>query len=421
MRRRHPVLIVLSVLIAAGLLCAGSFAQTAASGSPSHALRRTPAPTRTPQPTPSPTATPTPPATCWSTVPAPTLPGYAATLNDVAGSGASDVWAVGEYIDAGIGHTLILHWDGSTWQRVASPDLVTNGTVNSTTNELNGVAVIGPGDAWAVGYGVSSNVPYGTITEHWNGSSWQIVPSPNNSTPGFYNALNAVSAVSSSDVWAVGGVPTGFGAIAGRSLLMHWNGASWQLLPEPPETLSWSQTTRFGVTARSSNDVWAVGKFDAWHWDGSAWHDVPGSGQNLSDIDANGTALWSVGTVPGGYVEGSYSPPLPDAQYQNGTTWSSTSPVVNDHTNGAGFNAVKVISSGNVWAVGRTGRFALTEQWNGTAWTVVGAAQGNPSPSTSGNVLLGVTAFSQTAIWSVGYYYDSAGVQRVLIERYTCH
>jgi hypothetical protein len=332
-----------------------------------------------------------------------------------------DVWAVGEYIDAGIGHTLILHWDGSSWQRVASPDLVTNGTVDSTTNELNGVAVIGPGDAWAVGYGVSSNVPYQTITEHWNGSSWQLVPSPNNATPGFYNALNDVSAISSNDVWAVGGVPTGLGAIAGRSLLMHWDGAAWQLLPEPPETLSWSQTTRFAVTTRASNDVWAVGKFDAWHWDGSAWHDVPGSGQNLSDIDTNGTALWSVGTVPGGYVEGFYSPPLPNAQYLNGTTWSSTSPVVPDYTNGAGFNALKVIAPNNVWAVGRTGRFALTEQWNGTAWAVVAAAQGNPNPSTGGNVLLGIAAFTSTAIWSVGYYYDSASVQRVLIERYTCH
>jgi hypothetical protein len=355
-------------------------------------------------------------------VPAPTLPGYAAVLNAVAGSGANDVWAVGEYIDAGIGHTLILHWDGNAWQRVASPDLVTNGTVNTTTNELNGVAVIGPGDVWAVGYGVSSNVPYQTITEHWNGSGWQIVPSPNNATPGFYNALNDVSAISSNDVWAVGGVPVSLaGAVAGRSLLMHWDGASWQLVPEPLETLSWSQTTRFAVTARSSNDVWAVGKFDAWHWDGSAWHDVPGSGQNLADIDTNGTTLWSVGTVPGGYVEGFYSPPMPDAQYLNGTTWSTTSPVVSDYTNGAGFNAVKVIASNNVWAVGRTGHFALTEQWNGTAWAVVQAAQGNPNPSTNGNVLLGITAFSPTAIWSVGYYYDSASVQRVLIERYTCH
>ena len=229
--------------------------------------------------------------------------------------------------------------------------------------------MIGPSDAWAVGYGVSSNVPYETITEHWNGSSWQIVPSPNNATPGFYNALNDVSAISSNDVWAVGGVPTGFGAIAGRSLLMHWDGASWQLLPEPPETLSWS--TDHALRRHCPRLKRRLGRRQvrclALGWLRLARR--AGSGQNLADIDTNGTALWSVGTVPGGYVEGYYSPPVPIAEYLNGTTWSSTSPVVNDHTNGAGFNAVKVIASNNVWAVGRTGAFALTEQWNGTAWT----------------------------------------------------
>lgn len=424
MRGRGAVIVVLFTLVATGMLSAGTRAQAAGSGPGGSSSHGTPAlartrPKPTPTPTPAPTATPVPPASCWSTVPAPALPGYGAILRDVGGGGANDLWAVGEYVDAGIGHTLILHWDGSSWQRVASPDLITNGTVNSTTNELTGVAVIGPGDAWAVGYGVSSNVPYQTITEHWNGSSWQIVPSPNNATPGSYNVLNDVSAISSNDIWAVGG-----SAVAGRSLLMHWDGASWQLVPEPPETLLWSQTARFGVTARSSHDVWAVGTFDAWRWDGSVWRDVPGSGQNLADIDANGAALWSAGTVPGSYISGGYYPPTPNARYLNGTAWSNANPVVSDNTNGAGFNAVKVIAQNDVWAVGQSGRLALTEHWNGTAWTVVQAAQGNPNPSADradGNVLLGITALSSTAIWAVGYYFDPAGAQRVLIERYTCH
>ena len=113
MRRRHPVLIVLSVLATAGLLSAGTLAQTTASGLPHRFAPYTSSHSHPVPPTPSPAATPVPPPSCWATVTAPTLPGYAAVLNDVAGSGASDVWAVGEYIDAGIGHTLILHWDGS--------------------------------------------------------------------------------------------------------------------------------------------------------------------------------------------------------------------------------------------------------------------------------------------------------------------
>ena len=38
--------------------------------------------------------------------------------------------------------------------------------------------------------------------EHWNGTSWAIVPSPNMGTGN--NHLNGVAAVSASDVWAVG-------------------------------------------------------------------------------------------------------------------------------------------------------------------------------------------------------------------------
>ncbi len=413
MRHKSILLIVVYVLVAVTLLSAGPLAQ-AAPDSAVQAARRTPTPTPQP-PTPTPTATPLPAATCWSVVPAPTLPGYGAFLRDIGGSSATDIWAVGEYLNAGIGHTLILHWNGSAWQQVASPDLVTNGTVDATTNELNAVTVLGPDDAWAVGYGVSTNVPYQTLTEHWNGTAWQIVPSPNVTTPGFYNALDDVTAIASNDIWAVGGVPRDVGAHGNYVLLMHWNGASWQLFPQPSVTATWSDTTRFGVTARASNDVWAVGAFDAWRWDGSAWQDVPGSGQNLLDTDTNGTALWSVGTVPPGYVEGYITPPSPVAVFLNGTAWTTTYPV--DPPSGAGFNAVKVIASNDVWAVGQAGQLALTEQWNGSAWSVVQAAQANPN---NYNALLGITAFGQGDMWAVGYYYDSGGNQRALIERYTC-
>jgi hypothetical protein len=328
---------------------------------------------------------------------------------------------VGEYFDAGIGHTLILHWDGSSWQLVASPDLVTNGTINSTTNELNGVAVIAPNDAWAVGYGVSSNVPYQTMTLHWDGTAWNLVASPNVATPGYYNALNDVAAVSSNDVWAVGGVPVDLaGAVTGQySVLMHWDGSTWQLSGAPSETVTWSDTTRLGATARATNDVWAVGRYYAWHWDGSGWQVSANSGQNLRDIHGSSTGLWSVGTYPGMYIEGGYYPPSPVALYLSGTSWVSTSPVVPDPKNGAGFNSVKVIAADDVWAVGQSGLLAITEKWDGTRWSVVPAAQGDPN-STGGNVLLGVTAFSPTALWAVGYYYDTSGSQRALIERYTC-
>ena len=44
---------------------------------------------------------------------------------------------------------------------------------------LNGTAVLGPCDAWAVGATGGSTVANLTLTEHYDGSGWRNVPSPN--------------------------------------------------------------------------------------------------------------------------------------------------------------------------------------------------------------------------------------------------
>ena len=46
-------------------------------------------------------------------------------------------------------------------------------------NNLNGVAVLSPCDAWAVGFDLDSGGMDQTLTEHWNGSTWTVVSSPN--------------------------------------------------------------------------------------------------------------------------------------------------------------------------------------------------------------------------------------------------
>ena len=385
------------------------------------APKKTKTPTRTPTPvstsTPTPlAATPTPVGPiCWSVVPAPAVPGYGARLLSIAGTSDNDIWAVGWYLENNSRHNLTLHWNGSTWERVPVPDVAIG-----RTNALNGVAVIAPNDVWAVGYAV--DLSYQTVTMHWNGSAWQVVPSPNLTRPGSYNALNAVVAISSNDVWAVGGVPIGLGVPDGRALLMHWDGSAWQLFPEPPEVINWYTTTRFGVAARASNDVWAVGKFAAWHWDGSTWSVPSGfSGQDLLAASANGGALWTAGTSGGYPTTHSYIPAFPNAQFFDGTTWQTTSPP-RDAGVDSGFYSIKVLSPSNVWAVGFDDKFVLTQRWNGSQWTKVEAANGNPNPPADqayGNRLYAVNG-TATGLWAVGSFDDAAGVERVLIERYTC-
>ena len=62
------------------------------------------------------------------------------------------------------------------------------------------MAAVSSSDVWAVGSQGSR-----TLTEHWDGTRWSVVTSPNPlpTTKG-NNFLTSVTTVSSGDVWAVG-------------------------------------------------------------------------------------------------------------------------------------------------------------------------------------------------------------------------
>src|SRR5947209_10737247 len=105
----------------------------------------------------------------------------------------------------------------AAWSVVASP------SPGPSVNDLNGVASISSNDVWAVGDFINASGASQTLIEHWNGTQWSIVASPNPSA--FHNVLRGVTAISTNDVWAVGwfnnaqDIP--------RTLIEHWNGSSW--------------------------------------------------------------------------------------------------------------------------------------------------------------------------------------------------
>src|SRR5215216_1960186 len=280
--------------------------------------KRTPTPTRTPAPiyTPTPTsvpyATPTPGPTTpvdgtWKIVSSPNVGTgtYGNRLNAVAVVSANDGWAVGfsphpSGTPLYIRQTLIEHWNGSKWSVVASPN-----PTGKTWVVLNGVAALSANDIWAVGHsGDPSSIPLQTLTMHWNGAGWSIIPSP---SPGTYNGnvLNAVTATSANDVWAVGWYQSGSTGQEGGALTMHWDGTAWTVVPNP------SRRTLYGVTAISSNNVWAVGEQSILHWNGTSWSTVsfpppPGDSyqslQGVSAVSAND--IWAVGYSQFAYFEG---------------------------------------------------------------------------------------------------------------------
>src|SRR5450432_2106573 len=110
----------------------------------------------------------------WQIITSPNSGNQPNTLNGIAAIAENDVWAVGASIESNSfrSRNLIEHWNGTQWSIVRSPN------AGPTVNILTAVAVVSANDVWAAGYS-SSNTTYSTLVEHWNGTKWSVVPSPN--------------------------------------------------------------------------------------------------------------------------------------------------------------------------------------------------------------------------------------------------
>ncbi|HEX9989870.1 MAG TPA: S-layer homology domain-containing protein [Chloroflexia bacterium] len=368
-------------------------------------------------------ATPTPPCgdLAWQVVSSPNHGRGSNTLYSVSAISPSDIWAVGWRYDSVNSNeaTLTLHWNGNRWDLIASPSL------SSSYNELYGVTAISASDVWAVGryHDYIDNVTK-TLILHWDGTKWSHIPGPN---PGSYNYLASVSAVSSTDVWAVGYYDTGQpGDDVRHGMLLHWDGASWSHILAPAAVPDESSLT--SVEAISSNDVWAVGIYgDAeqtltLHWDGSSWTHVPSPNQTggtsvaenfLTGVSASSsTDVWAVGYYS--YYEPSAGPSLDTlALHWDGSTWSII-PTPNADVGYSYLFDVHALSPNAAWAVGYSNdgypehwRHRLIQQWDGTEWSIVH----NPDENSE---LHAVAALSADDVWAVGF----SGT-RSLTEHYT--
>jgi len=203
--------------------------------------------------------------TSWSlSTPASDPNGSQDQLYGAAGASASDVWAVGSHFDFNLGGNdgLIEHWNGSAWQLSA--------TVPAAL-QLTAAAAISGTDAWAAGQATSGQA----LLLHWDGTSWTAVSSPTIASSNVYP--QALSATGTRDVWMVGYQESNAPRSSYRTLIEHWNGTGWSVVPSPnPGTTS---NLVLGVTALSTTDAWAAGYYYTTtgaaelllQWNGSAW------------------------------------------------------------------------------------------------------------------------------------------------------
>jgi hypothetical protein len=308
----------------------------------------------------------------------------------------------------------------------ASWQVMTSANTDANFQTLTSVAVLSKQDVWAIGEsGISApaDIPVYTPTritsliEHWNGQQWSVIPGPQLKAQVL---LKSITAVSSQDIWAVGGAGN---VDAGRvsthtmlsTLVEHWDGRQWSVVasPSPGKTAN----GLISVKALSANNIWAVGysedKANAGvartlveHWNGQRWSVVasPNSGsyailESVSILSSNN--MWSVGAADGHTL----------IEHWNGQRWSivdSPSPgkVQND------LSGVLALSATDVWATGMfsnngdVGTYTsktLIEHWDGRQWSVAAS----PNPGSSTNYLLGLTATNENDIWAVGYYEDN--------------
>ena len=293
--------------------------------------------------------------TGWSLVATPTL-GVASALLAVSASSPTDAWAVGFSVlgrhDDG---TVMEHWNGSAWS------VNTSAVVTGYVAELTGVLDLSPTNAWAVGQGGG-----GTIAEHWNGATWSAVTLPDpDFTPGADESLSASSAT---DIWVVGTTVNPATDVTSAEAL-HYNGSTWTVVPmQQPGT---NTPTIGAVTAVSSTNAWAVGEDIGAtsapggstlieHWNGTSWSIVPsptpGADPGLTAVAARGSSdVYAVGdnlpSINGGTVQGLIL-------RWNGSTWSAdTNPAQGSYS--PLYAAATTAGGSHEWAVGTISNAAL--------------------------------------------------------------
>lgn len=315
----------------------------------------------------------------------------------------------------------------SGWQVVASPN------TGFTANSLAGVIAITATDAWAVGSTgsmtrtfigdtIDQQTVWQPLIEHWDGVQWSIIPGPQLTGQAM---LYGVAASSPGDVWAVGSLgnaSTVEKTTAEETLIEHWDGAQWQVVPSPQAGASASRLA--DVIALAATDVWAVGAATdrptrdtsrtlSVHWDGQQWSVMPslspGMLQSLEGIAAVAPDdIWAVGWVK----VTSQSPLQTLIEHWDGQQWNviqSPSPGLSENY----LSKLVILAANDIWAVGRSSdghfsarpsggfriiRTVLIEHWDGQQWSVVKS----PDLASEDSCLLGVASVSPGDVWAVG-------------------
>jgi len=267
-------------------------------------------------------------------------------------------------------------------------------TANVPVAPLEGVSAISASDVWAVGDDTGN-----MLAENWNGSQWSSVALP--AVPGANFDTNlrltGVSGDSANDVIAVGNELLG---ATNGPLAFKWSNGAWQQLTTPSGAW-WSSMTE--VKTFSPTDAWAIGQTStingytatATQWNGTSWTQTQVTAPfpanlvlSMNSISGDSPSdIWAVGTA----ASSSYRNRVVESVilHYNGTSWTQfTSP------DNSGLTSVAAISPTDAWATAADGDIL---QFSNGAWTVASTAFNTPSVDSPE-----IAAVSATNIWIAG-------------------
>ena len=298
----------------------------------------------------------------------------------VAATSATSAFAAGA-LESQYGFPLIDQWDGAQWRVDKTP---TPGGDCGCAAILTGVAATSPGNAWAVGQYEGASTALLTLILR-KAKAWVKVPSPNpaGSGSGAVNVLLGVAALSGADAWAVGVANSGPSGQR-NTVIEHWGGTGWTVVRSPDPSRAGCVNDELLGVAASPAATWAVGDYCgaalALRLEGGRWRQVPapspppGVSERLASVAVTSTAsAWAVGRI------GSRALIL----HWNGTKWATARVPSPPGATSAQFASVTAVSPSTAWAVGQADyphhvTKLLIERWDGTRWKLVPVP--NPTP-----------------------------------------
>ena len=125
--------------------------------------------------------------------------------------------------------------------------------------KLSKISAVSATDIWAVGTTTAiqgTSVVRFTLAMHYNGTAWSIVKTANTAEP---TGLSDVTAISANNAWAVGNgfnnVHDTSASVANKAVIEHWNGTAWSIVASPAGLISVDR-----ISAASATDIWASGQ-----------------------------------------------------------------------------------------------------------------------------------------------------------------